>query len=194
MKPDTADTDKGQGDSMSAVAMTSGPKQMRVTHGEERSYLSPVAVLEGTDVQHLDLCALARHAVALLHATGRVERSRVRLELPDEPVFARASRRRLEQVLLQLIPQAVEAQASLELPARAIRLMVEPPDDFGDYGPTLRVRYNAADSASRANLTGVDELVESLGGQLTEKRLGLTGITVTVELPESSPEPGTASW
>jgi hypothetical protein len=194
MQPDTADTNKGQGDSMSAVAMTSGPTQRRVTHGEDRSHLSPVDVLDGTDIQHLDLCALARHAVALLHATGRVERSRVRVELPDEPVFARTSRRRLEQVLLQLVPQAVEAQGNKELPARAVRLTVEPPDDFEDYGPTLRVRYSAAEGKSRVDLKEVDELVEALGGQLTEKRLGLTGITVTVELPESTPEPGTASW
>ncbi|HZI03832.1 MAG TPA: hypothetical protein VEZ71_07405, partial [Archangium sp.] len=74
---------------MSAVAMAYWPRQMMVTSGESRGHLTAVGALDGTDVQNLDLCALARHALALLHATGHVESSEVRLELPDEPVFAR---------------------------------------------------------------------------------------------------------
>jgi C4-dicarboxylate-specific signal transduction histidine kinase len=166
---------------MSAVAMTCGPQQMGGPPGEGRGYLTPAGALDGTDVQHLDLCALVRHAVALLHATGHVECTAVRLELPDEPVFARVSRRRLEQVLFHLL-------------TRAVRLTVEPRDDFGDYGPTFHVRYTAAESTLRAGLKVAGELVEALGGSLTQRRLGLTGTLVTVELPRHEQDPGTASW
>jgi hypothetical protein len=179
---------------MSAVAMARGPQQTRVTQGEDRNHLTPAGALDGTDVHHLDLCALARHAVALLHATGHVEHAEVRLELPDEPVFARVSRRRLEQVLFHLVTHAVEAQRGEESTARAVRLTVEPQDGFGDYGPTFHVRYTTHRFSDRADLKLAGELVEALGGSLTERRHGLTGTLATVELPEHEQDPGTASW
>lgn len=179
---------------MSAVAMTRGPQQTRVTQGESRSYLTPAGALDGTDVQHLDLCALARQAVALLHATGHVEHSEVRLELPEEPVFARVSRRRLEQVLFHLVTHAVEAQRGEESTARTTRLTVEPQDELGDYGPTFHVRYTPRGLSDRAGLKVAGELVVALGGSLKERRHGLTGIIATVELPEHEQDPGTASW
>jgi signal transduction histidine kinase len=189
---------------MSAVAMAVWPKQLMAMSGEGRGHLSPVGALDGTDVQYVDLCALARHAVALLHATGHVESTEVRLELPDEPVFARVSRRRLEQVMLHLIASAVGAHRGEGASTRAVRLTVEPQDDFGDYGPTFRLRYLAKDAvrqeprdeASRdtaaEGLTVARELVELVGGSLAVKSHGLTGstLTVSVELPDQ----GTASW
>lgn len=178
---------------MSAVAMACWPRQMAVTGGESRGHLAAVgAALDGTDVQNLDLCALARHALALLHATGHVESTEVGLELPDEPVFARVSRRRMEQVMLQLITGAVQERRSMGVPARAVRLTVEPQDDFGDYGPSFQVRYAARESAPQTGLTEARELVESLGGQLAVRNHGLTGTTVTVSVELE--DQGTASW
>jgi len=184
---------------MSAVAMAVWPRQMMAMSGEGRGHLSPLGALDGTDVQHVDLCALARHAVALLHATGHVEPTEVQLELPDEPVFARVSRRRMEQVMLHLMTSAVEARRSAEASARVVRLTVEPQDDFGDYGPTFRLRYvsgvqqhDALRSASAEGLTAARELVELLGGSFAVKSHGLTGSTVTVRV--ELPDQGTASW
>ncbi|WP_257459730.1 sensor histidine kinase [Archangium lipolyticum] len=198
MKPDTHET---RGDAMSAVAMAHGPRRMMATNGESHGHLSAAGALNGTDVQHLDVCALTRHAVALLQATGHVETREVQLELPEEPVFARVSRQRLEQVLLHLIADAVDARRSGADNARAVRLTVEPQDDFGDYGPTFRVHYPArelpgpeatalAREAPQAGLKMARELVETLGGCFRVRSVGLTSTTVTVELPD----PGTASW
>jgi C4-dicarboxylate-specific signal transduction histidine kinase len=179
---------------MSAVAMAGRPQQTRGTHGEARGYLAPAGTLDGTDVQHLDLGALARHAVALLHATGHMAPAEVRLELPDEPVFARVSRWRLEQVLFHLVTHAVEAQRGEGPTASAVRLMVEPQDDFGDNGPTFRVRYLARGPSKRTSLEVAGELVAALGGNLTKGHHGRTGTTLTVELPKPEQDPGTASW
>lgn len=184
---------------MSAVAMACWPQQMRAMPGENPGLPSTSGAADGTDEQHLDLCALAKHAVALLHATGHLETSEVQVELPEEPVFARVSRRRLEQVLLHLITDAVEARRAAGTALRPVRVRVEPQDDFGDYGPSLHVRYAAAETpepggtpeaAPQAGLVSARELVESLGGLFTVRSRGLTGTTLSVELPDQ----GTASW
>ncbi|PTL78480.1 HAMP domain-containing histidine kinase [Vitiosangium sp. GDMCC 1.1324] len=176
---------------MSAVATACKPKQAQVT--SEGRHLTAVGSLDGTDVQYLDLGALARHAVALLQATGHVEATEVQLELPDEPVFARVSRRRMEQVMLHLLADAVSACRSEGATARAVRLRVEPQDDFGDYGPTFQLRYaSASESLLSEGLTAARELVETLGGSFTVKDHGLKGTTVTVSV--ELPDQGTASW
>lgn len=185
---------------MSAVAMACWPQQMLVTNGEGRGRLASVGTLEGGDEQHLDLCALAREAVSLLHTTGHVEPAEVQLELPDEPVFARVNPRRMEQVMLHLIADAVSMRRAEESGARAVRLSVEPQDDFGDYGPTIQMRYmgrgsmaqHLRDAANPVGLRVARELVEAQGGHFAVRHHGNTGttVTITVELPDQ----GSASW
>ncbi len=188
---------------MSAVAMACWPRQMLVTNFDSRSHLTEVGAIDGSDVQHVDLCALAQHALALLHATGRVEHTDVQLELPDEPVFARVNRRRMEQVMLHLIVDAVGAHRRAETTTRAVRLSVEPQDDFGDYGPILQMRYSepsvaeqepghTSENAPQESLTVARELVEALGAHFTVRKYGLSGTTVTVSV--ELPDQGTASW
>ena len=186
---------------MSAVAMALWPQQMHETKEEGRGHLSAAGILDGADVQPLDLCAMARGAVALLSTTGHVEASEVELELPEAPVLARLSRRRMEQVLLHLLADAVVTRRGAP-PGRAVRLRVEPQDDFGDYGPTIQLRYAAGtagapeprDVAGTApvGLTVARALVEAQGGHVAVRRQGMTGsqVTVVVELPD----PGIASW
>jgi C4-dicarboxylate-specific signal transduction histidine kinase len=173
---------------MSALAMASWPRTMVMN--ESRSHLSVAGPLDGTDVQSVDLCALAKHAVTVLQTTGHVKDAEVQVELPHEPVFAWLSRRSLEQVLFHLITHAVNAQRGEGASVRAVRLTVEPQDDFGDYGPTIRVRYTAAEGAPETDLAVARELLESLGGRLTARSHGQTGRTLSVELPDQ----GTASW
>jgi signal transduction histidine kinase len=172
---------------MSAVALACWPRQRMEMKGEGLSHLFPAAPLDGTDVENLDLRELARQTLALLHTTGHVKTSEVELAVPAEPVCARVSRHGLEHALFDLIAHAVAAQRAEAPGARTVRLEVEPQDDFGDHGPTLRVRYA---EAAEAELTLVREQVEHLGGRLGVKRHGRTGRTVTVELPDQ----GTASW
>ncbi|HEX8436967.1 sensor histidine kinase [Archangium sp.] len=182
---------------MSALAMASRPRMTVMS--EVPSHLSVAGPLDGTDVQSVDLGALVKHAVALLQATGHVKEAEVQVELPHEPVCAWLSRRRLEQVLFHLITHAVNAQRGEGTSVRAVRVTVEPQDDFGDYGPTFRVRYaeraraeqeTAAEGSRETDLAVARELLESLGGRLTAKSHGLTGRTLSVELPDQ----GTASW
>ncbi|HEX8820646.1 MAG TPA: sensor histidine kinase [Archangium sp.] len=177
---------------MSAVALASWPRQMMNMSGEGPSHLTPAVTLDGTDVENIDLHELARHAVALLQATGHVKPSELELALPSEPVSARVSRRRLEQVLFQLLAHAVAAQRGEASSTRAVRLEVEPQDDFGDHGPAFRVRYAdpCAEPMPEAGLAMVSERARALGGRLGVRRHGRTGLTVTVELPDQ----GTASW
>jgi hypothetical protein len=83
---------------------------------------------------------------------------------------------------------------------RAVRLSVEPQDDFGDYGPTIQMRYMgrgglaqpSRETSGPEGLQAARELVEAQGGHLAVKHHGNTGttVTVTVELPDQ----GTASW
>ncbi|MFY0580270.1 hypothetical protein ACN28S_43885 [Cystobacter fuscus] len=187
---------------MSAVAMACWPQQMLVTGGEGRGRLASVNAREDGDEQHLDLCTLAREAVSLLRTAGHVEPTEVQLELPDEPVFARVNPWRMAQVLFHLIADAVGARRGTQSASntRAVRLSVEPQDDFGDYGPTIQMRYMgrggpaqpSRETSGPEGLEAARELVEAQGGHLAVKHHGNTGttVTVTVELPDQ----GTASW
>lgn len=178
---------------MSAVAMARWPRQLLVARDEVHGHLMAAGTLEGADAQRLDLCALARHALALLCTTGHVATHEVELALPEEPVWVRVNARCMEQVMLHLIVDAVVTRRGVPVPGRAVRLGVEPQDDFGDYGPLIQLRYGAAGERALSapeGLTVARELVEAQGGQLAIKRQGLTGVTVTVELPDT----GTASW
>lgn len=180
---------------MSAVAMARWPQQLLVTRDEVHGHLTAAGALKGTDAQRLDLCALARHALALLRTTGHVAAHEVELALPAEPVWVRVNARCMEQVMLHLLVAAVVTRRSVPVPGRAVRLGVEPQDDFGDYGPLIQLRYGAATPGEPApgapeGVTVARELVEAQGGHLAIKRQGLTGVTVTVELPDM----GTASW
>jgi len=174
---------------MSAVALAGWPRQRMEMDGEGLSHLFPAAPLDGTTVENLDLRELARQTLALLHTTGHVNTSEVELAMPAEPVSARVSRHGLENALFDLIAHAVAAQRGEAPGARLVRLEVAPQDDFGDHGPTLRVRY-AGGSEPEAELALVREQVELLGGRLGVKRHGRTGRTVTLELPDQ----GTVSW
>jgi signal transduction histidine kinase len=174
---------------MSVVAMACQPRQKVGMNGEGLGHLTPVKPLDGTHVETLDLRELARQALALLHTTGHVKTSEVELAVPAEPVPATVSRHWLEQVLFDLVGHAVVAQRAEAPGNRTVRLEVEPQDDFGDHGPSVRVRYAEA-AEPEAGLALVREQVEALGGHLGVKRHGRTGRTVTVELPDQ----GTASW
>ena len=137
--------------------------------------------------QPLDLCTLAEQAVALLRKDGWVRDGEVQLELPCEPVLTRASREKLELLLVHLIGQAAQAPKSTR--ALSVRVTVEPQDIFGDYGPTFRVRHmeeNQPVQLRAPDGLGVARaLAESLGGQLSVRSRGPLGTTISVELQDA---------
>jgi signal transduction histidine kinase len=139
------------------------------------------------DVFQVDVVQSVRCALGLLASTRRLHGVEVALELPDGPVPARVSRRRLEQVLLLLVAHAVDAAAP---GAVCVRVVVEPPDDFGDVGPRFQVVMPPprVDSPQR-RLARARELVEAMGGELSLEPQE-AGTTVCVQLPA----PGFASF
>jgi C4-dicarboxylate-specific signal transduction histidine kinase len=160
----------------------------------------------GLEAQRLELDQEVLRAVSLLKAAQRLQLARVNLELPEDPVRVRVSRRRLEQVLLLLLTSAadaVKAGGACEVP---IRLTVEPADVFGDAPPTFHVQdmgVGLGDEAMlalfapgrrvggpRRALPRARALVETMGGQLMVRGRGEVGLCVTVQLPGM----GVASW
>lgn len=187
---------------MSAAMSTMGGAQSREPlqqGGNER-----VATLESVDVPdvlRVDVAVVARDAVELLGATRRLHGIEVAVELPEDVVLARVSTRRMQQVMLLLLAHAADAANG-----QGIRLVVEPPDDFGDVGPRFQVMAPGASLSEREaqavflspmlvgplhrRLARARELVESVGGTLEVARGASAGITVTVDLPA----PGLSSW
>ncbi|MBJ6762645.1 sensor histidine kinase [Myxococcaceae bacterium JPH2] len=185
---------------MSAALSAVGAKALQKEPQGRSQALEPVDV---PDVLQVDVAVAAHNALELLGATRRLRGVEVKLSLPDEPVIARVSRRRLEQVLLLLLAHAADTLGG-ESPG--VRLTVEPPDDFGDVGPRFHVVTPGASLSDREiqsillapllvssphrRLARARELLESVGGTLSVARELPSGTRVTVELPA----PGLASW
>jgi C4-dicarboxylate-specific signal transduction histidine kinase len=188
---------------MSAAVSTTGGTQPAVG---QQALGAPARVntLESVDAPEtfrVDVAVAAHDAVALLGATRRLHGIEVALELPEDPVPARVSSRRMQQVFLLLLAHAADAANG-----RGIQLTVDAPDDFGDVGPRFQVAAPGASLSERElkavflspmlvgplhrRLARARELVESVGGTLEVARGAASGITVTVELPA----PGMSSW
>ena len=67
--------------------------------------------LPGTEAT--DLCAVVSETLSMLRSAGTLRHVQVRLELPQAPAVVRVDRIRLEQILLNLIKNAVDAMAGL---------------------------------------------------------------------------------
>jgi signal transduction histidine kinase len=156
------------------------------------------------DMQRVDLSELARSVVERMQAEGRLGEVEVRFHEPEEPVRQTLNRRQLDAVLVQLLANAADALEHVTDRARVIRVIVEPADDFGDYGPRLLVQdtgigifpdelqaifepYYTTKSPEKGaglGLTVARTLVESMGGELTVRSRVNLGSTFAVELPE----------
>ncbi|CAM4031408.1 histidine kinase [Corallococcus exiguus] len=154
------------------------------------------------DVFQVDVAVCVRDALGLLGATRRLRGMEVALELPEDPVIARVSRRRLEQVLLLLVAHAADVAPQA---APSVRVVVDPPDDFGDVGPRFQVVMPGVSLSERETrsvvlsplrvgstqrrLARARELVDAMGGEFAVERLE-EGTAVSVVLPA----PGLASF
>ncbi|MBZ4373113.1 sensor histidine kinase [Corallococcus interemptor] len=161
--------------------------------------LEPVDLPE---VFQVDVSRCVRDVLQLLRATRRLHDVEVALELPEDPVMARVSGRRVEQVLLLLVAHAAD-MAPPQAPA--VRVVVDPPDDFGDEGPRFQVVMPGVSLSEREThsvvlsplrvgspqrkLARARELVDSMGGEFALERLD-GGTAVRVQLPA----PGLASF
>ncbi|WP_241768811.1 sensor histidine kinase [Myxococcus xanthus] len=140
---------------------------------------------------------------------GRLGTAEVKVQLPDEAIAVVFNRRQLEQVLVELLANAVDAVEDVTDRPRRIHVGVELPDIFGDFGPRLYVKdtgigifedelqavfepyytTKAPEKGAGLGLTVARTLVEAMGGAVTVHSRVNLGSTFTVELPEQ-----TSSW
>nr|AAO66297.1 adventurous gliding motility protein Z [Myxococcus xanthus] len=126
---------------MSAVGGTQALEQLQApVHGRAVG-LVPV---DSPDVLRVDVAEVVGGAVELLSVTRRLREVRVSLELPEDPVPANVSHRRLQQVLLLLLAHAADASNG-----QGVRVMVDSADDFGDLPPRFQVQVAGASLSSR---------------------------------------------
>ncbi|AKQ66463.1 Adenylate cyclase [Myxococcus hansupus] len=160
-----------------------------------------LSLVDGPDVLRVDVADVIQGAVELLLATRRLHGIQFSLELPEDPVPANVSHRRLQQVLLLLLAHAADAAGG-----QGVRVVVDSPDDFGDLPPRFQFHVAGAQLSPRElqavflspmlvgplhrKLARARELTESMGGTLAVASDAREGLTVTVELPA----PGMTSW
>ncbi len=187
---------------MSAVVNAVGGaetfEQVQRTLNERAAMLASV---DGPDVLRVDVADVVCNAVELLSATRRLRGIQLSLELPEEPVPAHVSHRRLQQVVLLLLAHAADAADG-----QGVRVVVEPADDFGELPSRFQFQVSGARLSARElqavllspmlvgplhrKLARARELTEAIGGTLTVASDAERGLTVTVELPP----PGMLSW
>ncbi|WP_426751986.1 sensor histidine kinase [Myxococcus sp. Y35] len=160
-----------------------------------------LALVDVPDVFRVDVADVVASAVELLSATRRLRGVQVSLELPEDPVPAHVSHRRLQQVVLLLVAHAADA-----VDGQGARVVVDSADDFGDLPPRFQVQTPGVQLSARElqavslspmlvgplhrKLARARELTEAIGGTLTVASDAARGLTVTVELPA----PGMSSW
>ncbi|WP_095958900.1 ATP-binding protein [Corallococcus macrosporus] len=183
---------------MNAVEGARASEQLLVAAPRRATSL---ALVDLPDVLRVDVAEVVGGALELLSVTRRLRGVQVSLDLPEEPVPANVSHRRLQQVLLLLLAHAADAANG-----QGVRVVVDAADDFGDEPPRFQVQIAGASLSARElqavllspmlvgplhrKLARARELTESMGGTLAVSSAAKVGITVTVELPA----PGMSSW
>ncbi len=149
-------------------------------------------------VQPLDLNQVVRDVVAMLRGAGKLYRVEVITELSSEPILVTVNRMRIEQILVNLVVNAVDAigNASGKITvdvhpsadrARVICLVRDTgsgiPDDHLEKIFTPFFTTKPEDKGTGLGLPVAREIVGTYGGTLTAvSELG-TGTTFTFDLP-----------
>jgi signal transduction histidine kinase len=138
----------------------------------------------------VELSELAQDVVAQMLTEGRLDNVDIQYHLPDESVRVDVPRRQFSQVVEHMVATAAEAMKVLAGRTHMLRVIVEPADAFGDYGPRLRVQDTGASVIIEDAMQAAIERAETLGAKLTVKNRPAGGNIFVVELPA---EP-MASW
>jgi C4-dicarboxylate-specific signal transduction histidine kinase len=140
----------------------------------------------------VDLVDLVQDVVAQLLTEGRLEQVEVMYHLPEEPVRVELPRTPLSQVLEQLVVSASEAMKTVAPRHRVLRVIVEPADAFGDYGPRVKVQDTGGSVVIEDGMRLAIDRAESLGAALTVKPRVTGGNLFTVDVPAAKVV--TSSW
>jgi signal transduction histidine kinase len=141
----------------------------------------------------VDLVDLVQDVVAQLLTEGRLEQVEVKYHLPEESVLVDLPRTELSQVLEQLVASACEAMKTVAPLHRVLRVIVEPADAFGDYGPRVKVQDTGGSVVIEDGLQLAIARAEELGTSLTVKTRPTGGNLFTVDVPVAKVVPS-ASW
>jgi signal transduction histidine kinase len=140
----------------------------------------------------VDLVDLVQDVVAQLLTDGRLEQVEVKYHLPEEPVRVDLARTQLSQVLEQLVVSASEAMKTVAPLHRVLRVIVEPADAFGDYGPRVKVQDTGGSVVIEDGLQLAIARAEELGTALTVKPRPTGGNLFTLNVPAQKVV--TSSW
>jgi signal transduction histidine kinase len=131
----------------------------------------------------LDLSELAQDVVAQMLTEGRLENVDIHYHLTEESVRVELPRRQFAQIIEHMVATAAAAMQVLTDRPHVLRVIVEPADAFGDFGPRLRVQDTGASVIVEDELQATIERAETLGARMTVKNRPTGGNIFTVELP-----------
>ncbi len=117
-----------------------------------------------------DICEIVRQTMDMLRISGRVKHAKLETELAKHPVFAEVNRNRMEQVLVNLIFNAVDAVAGTTGRSKQVKVGVD------DAGPHVEIRVSDNGCGIKA-----DKLNEIFNPYYTTKPVGQgTGLGLPV--------------
>lgn len=164
------------------------------THGNR---LMQLARPEPEQVEPLDLCAIVRDVVTMLRGAGKLGRLDVKLDFARDPLSITANRVRIEQVLFNLLVNAVDAIGNTP---GAITIATRIENDralcsvrdtgCGMRPETLARIFEPLFTTKGAHGTGYGlpvarDVVEGYGGRLLVESKPGAGTTFTFDLPRS---------
>jgi PAS domain S-box-containing protein len=147
-------------------------------------------------VEPLELGTVIRDVVAMLEWAGKLKRVEVAIQLGDEPLVVTVNRTRIEQILVNLIGNAVEAigdapgRVVIDVHAVGPRVSCKvqdtgpgiPPEELGRiFQPFFTTKPE--DRGTGLGLPVAREIVESYGGKLAVESTVGVGTTFTFDLP-----------
>jgi signal transduction histidine kinase len=157
-------------------------------------------------VATLDLRRVVQGTLDLLRTAGRTRGLRIETDLPGDPAWVHANRTQVEQVLLNLLGNAIDALANVERDPRRILVAVRPAvggrrmecavsDNGAGMAPDVRARVFEPYFTTKPEWRGtglglpvVRQIVEAHGGHIRVESEPGCGTTMTFDLPaEATP-------
>jgi C4-dicarboxylate-specific signal transduction histidine kinase len=146
-----------------------------------------------------DMSALLESTLSMLRIAGRVRRVNIETSLPSNPLWVRASRVRMEQVLINLIGNAVDATESLTHRSPELKISLQRKEPFAlcriqDNGCGIPVdklqsifepyyTTKPPGQGTGLGLSVVKQIIESYQGKLTLESTPAEGSSFNFSIP-----------
>ena len=181
---------------------------MQAATGHLQAHARQLLTLARPGLDHpeqLDLRDVVSGAVQFLRAASRLRGVRVETELPSEPLLTWANRIRLEQVMLNLVGNAIDAVHGEPEARRRVRVRLRALDSTDERGaaascdvidtgagmsPEIEAQIftpyfttKGPERGTGLGLVVVRQIVESYGGTVTSRSVPGGGTTFTFDVP-----------